>query len=85
MHGACFSLAYVAAGRLDGYWERDAHPWDVAAGALLVLEAGGRVTDGAGGRFAVDKPTIIASNGRVHARLVALLSGRPRPNWPQLR
>jgi len=71
--GACFSLAYVAAGRLDGYWERNAHPWDVAAGALLVREAGGRVTDGAGGPFRLDEPTIVASNGRLHAGLVALL------------
>jgi myo-inositol-1(or 4)-monophosphatase len=77
--GAVFSLAYVAAGRLDGYWERSAHAWDVAAGALLVREAGGRVTDGAGGRYDVDEPTIVASNGRIHRRLVTLLSGRRPP------
>jgi myo-inositol-1(or 4)-monophosphatase len=76
MVGACFSLAYVAAGRLDGYWERQAHAWDVAAGALLVREAGGRVTGGAGQPFDVNEPTIVASNGRIHRRLVALLSGR---------
>ena len=76
MVGACFSLAYVAAGRLDAYWERQAHPWDVAAGALLVREAGGRVTGGAGQPFHVDEPTIVASNGRIHARMVALLNGR---------
>ena len=71
MVGACFSLAYVAAGRLDGYWERQAHPWDVAAGALLVREAGGRVTGGAGQPFDVDEATIVASNGRIHDRMVA--------------
>ena len=76
MVGACFSLAYVAAGRLDAYWERQAHPWDVAAGALLVREAGGRVTGGAGQPFDVEAPTIIASNGRIHARMVGLLNGR---------
>ena len=76
MVGACFSLAYVAAGRLDGYWERQAHAWDVAAGALLVREAGGRVTGGAGQPFDVNEPTIIASNGRIHRRLVAHLNGR---------
>jgi myo-inositol-1(or 4)-monophosphatase len=76
--GACFSLAYVAAGRLDGYWEQSAHSWDVAAGALLVLEAGGRVTDGAGGAHTVEDRTIVASNGRIHRRLVALLNA-PRP------
>jgi myo-inositol-1(or 4)-monophosphatase len=75
MVGACFSLAYVAAGRLDGYWERQAHPWDVAAGALLVREAGGRVTGGAGQSFDVNDRTIIASNGRIHRRLVAYLNG----------
>ena len=74
--GACFSLAYVAAGRLDAYWERNAHPWDVAAGALLVREAGGRVTDGAGGPFRLSEPTIVASNGPIHARMVTLLNGR---------
>jgi myo-inositol-1(or 4)-monophosphatase len=74
--GAGFSLAYVAAGRLDAYWEQSACPWDVAAGALLVTEAGGRVTDGAGRPFAVDQPTILASNGRIHRRLVMALNGR---------
>jgi myo-inositol-1(or 4)-monophosphatase len=76
MIGACFSLAYVAAGRLDAYWERQAHPWDVAAGALLVREAGGRVTGGAGQPFDVDEATIVASNGRIHARMLALLNRR---------
>jgi myo-inositol-1(or 4)-monophosphatase len=79
MFGACFSLAYVAAGRLDAYWERQAHPWDVAAGALLVREAGGRVTGGAGQPFDVNEPSIVASNGRVHDRIVAHLNGR-RPS-----
>ena len=79
MFGACFSLAYVAAGRLDAYWERQAHPWDVAAGALLVREAGGRVTGGAGQPFDVDEPSIVASNGRIHDRIVALLNGRRPP------
>ncbi len=74
--GAAFSLAYVAAGRLDGYWERSAHVWDVAAGALLVREAGGRVTDAAGRPAELPHPTIVASNGRIHARLVAGVSGR---------
>jgi myo-inositol-1(or 4)-monophosphatase len=54
-------------------------PWDVAAGALLVREAGGRVTGGAGHRFDVDEPSIVASNGRIHDRMVALLNGRRPP------
>jgi myo-inositol-1(or 4)-monophosphatase len=75
MFGACFSLAYVAAGRLDAYWERQAHPWDVAAGALLVHEAGGRVTGGAGQPFDLNEPAIVASNGRIHTRVLAHLNG----------
>ena len=71
--GAGFSLASVAAGRLDAYWEQSAYPWDIAAGALIVAEAGGRVTDGGGRPLDVNQPTILASNGRIHRRLVAAL------------
>ena len=79
--GAGFSLASVAAGRLDAYWEQSAKPWDVAAGALLITEAGGRVTDGAGRPFDVEHPTILASNGHIHHRLVGgLNAGRTRAN-----
>jgi myo-inositol-1(or 4)-monophosphatase len=74
--GAVFSLAYVAAGRLDGYWEQSAHAWDLAAGALLVREAGGRVTDGAGRPLDLDQPTVAASNGHLHPHLVALSGAR---------
>jgi myo-inositol-1(or 4)-monophosphatase len=72
--GAAFSLAYVAAGRLDGYWEQSANPWDVAAGILLVGEAGGQVTDGTGGPFELMQPVILASNGRIHRHLVKALA-----------
>ncbi len=72
--GAGFSLACVAAGRMDGYWEQSAKPWDVAAGALLVTEAGGRVTDGLGRPFDVEKSTILASNARIHHHLVSALA-----------
>jgi myo-inositol-1(or 4)-monophosphatase len=75
--GAGFSLAYVAAGRLEAYWEQSAHPWDVAAGILLVMEAGGRVTDGAGRPIDIERPTILASNGRIHHHLTMALNGRP--------
>jgi len=71
--GAGFALASVAAGRLDAYWEQSAHPWDLAAGALLVAEAGGRVTTGVGRPFDLDDPTILASNGHIHRRLAAAL------------
>lgn len=72
--GAGYALANVAAGRLDGYWEQSAYPWDLAAGALLVQEAGGRVTDARGGPLDLTQRTILASNGGIHRRLVAALA-----------
>ncbi len=71
--GAGFSLAYVAAGRADAYWEQDASPWDMAAGALLVAEAGGRVTADRGGPLGFGQRTILASNGHLHRGLVRQL------------
>jgi myo-inositol-1(or 4)-monophosphatase len=67
---AAIDLCYVAAGRLDGFWEAHLNPWDVSAGALLVTEAGGRVTNLAGGPFDSRKGEVIASNGAVHAAMV---------------
>jgi myo-inositol-1(or 4)-monophosphatase len=72
--GAGYALANVAAGRLDAYWEQSAKPWDVAAGALLVDEAGGRVTDDRGRPLDLGQSTILASNGHLHRRLVAALA-----------
>jgi len=71
---AVLDLCYVAAGRLDGYWEFRLGPWDLAAGALMVEEAGGAVTDLLGGPFALDKLQIVASNGRIHREMVAVLA-----------
>jgi myo-inositol-1(or 4)-monophosphatase len=70
---AALDLAYVAAGRLDGYWEIKLKPWDVAAGALLVEEAGGRVTDHAGGAYSIYDHRILASNGLIHDEMVEVL------------
>ena len=70
---AVLDLSYVAAGRLDGFWELRLGPWDVAAGALMVEEAGGRVTDVEGGPFSIDKPEIVASNALIHEEMVELL------------
>jgi myo-inositol-1(or 4)-monophosphatase len=76
---AAITLAAVAAGRLDGYWELVLGPWDVAAGLLLVEEAGGRVTDLRGGPLDLAAPRIVASNGRIHdAMLRTLASVRER-------
>jgi myo-inositol-1(or 4)-monophosphatase len=67
---AALDLAYVAAGRLDAFWEFNLNPWDTAAGILLVEEAGGRVTDFSGGQFKLDSREILASNGLIHAELL---------------
>ena len=72
---ASLDLAYVAAGRLDGYWEKGLKPWDVAAGAILVREAGGYVTDMAGAKFDHLKGDIACGNEPMHKSLVTLLSG----------
>ena len=71
---AALDLANVAAGRLDGYWEVKLKPWDVAAGQLLVTEAGGRVTNHAGEPFSIYDHRVLASNGLVHNEMVALLA-----------
>lgn len=72
---AALDLCYVAAGRLDGYWEKDLKPYDAMAGLLLVREAGGTVTDYAGGARPQreDRGRYVASNGRMHAEMLRVL------------
>jgi myo-inositol-1(or 4)-monophosphatase len=72
---ASLDLAYVAAGRFDGYWEPYLKPWDIAAGCLLVAEAGGRVTDFSGGEDWLFGENAVATNGRIHDELLGELSG----------
>jgi myo-inositol-1(or 4)-monophosphatase len=81
---AAIDLAWIAAGRFDGFWEYGLKAWDIAAGALLVEEAGGRVTDLAGGALALFGQRIAATNGRIHGDLLALLesSGAPQDQAP---
>ena len=67
---AALDLGYVAAGRFEAFWEQHLQPWDVAAGALIVEEAGGRVTGMDGGPFDTGAAHLIASNGHVHAEVV---------------
>jgi myo-inositol-1(or 4)-monophosphatase len=75
---ASLDLCLVAAGKLDGYWERKLKPWDVAAGALIVREAGGTVTNTRGGAFDPHSGEAVATNGAIHEELVAeLLRIRP--------
>jgi len=70
---AALDLAYVACGRFDGFWEFDLSPWDVAAGTLLVREAGGTVTGVDGSPADLDGGSILATNGRIHEELRATL------------
>jgi len=71
---AALDLAYVACGRMDAFWEFNLNPWDTAAGILLVEEAGGRVTDFAGGPFRLRSEQILATNGLIHGELIALFT-----------
>jgi len=70
---AALDLAYLAAGRFDGFWEVALHPWDMAAGVLMVIEAGGMVTHYGGRAFVLQHDSIIASNSLVHAEMVEIL------------
>jgi myo-inositol-1(or 4)-monophosphatase len=72
---AALDLCYVACGRFDGFWEMKLNPWDVAAGSLLVREAGGEVSAFSGGPFRVDSKEILATNGRIHKEMVSVLMG----------
>ena len=72
---AALDLAWVAAGRFDGFWERGLSPWDLAAGLLLVREAGGFVSDLDGGDAALDKGSVVAGNEAVQRTLLAAISG----------
>jgi myo-inositol-1(or 4)-monophosphatase len=66
---AALHLAYVAAGRLSGFWEMGLNAWDIAAGALLIQEAGGRITDYQGGAYHLGVRDILATNGAIHLEL----------------
>jgi myo-inositol-1(or 4)-monophosphatase len=70
---AALDLAYVAAGRFDGFWERGLSPWDIAAGLILVREAGGYVSEISGKSMTLTSPSILASNNTIHSDLMKLL------------
>jgi myo-inositol-1(or 4)-monophosphatase len=76
---ASLDLAYTAAGRLDGYWEMKLKPWDVAAGQLLVTEAGGQVSDFNGRPLDINGQECLASNGLIHETMMTVLSRGLRP------
>ncbi len=70
---AALDLCYVAAGRLDGFWEFKLAPWDVAAGYLIVEEAGGRCSDASGGAPPASGSEVVASNGQIHPAMLEVL------------
>ena len=74
MGSAAIDLAYVAAGRYDGFWEVALNPWDVAAGAVILQEAGGKITDFSGKNSGIYSKEILASNGLVHAEMISLFA-----------
>ncbi|MBC7348895.1 MAG: inositol monophosphatase [Candidatus Aminicenantes bacterium] len=71
---AALDLCYVACGRFDGYWELKLKPWDLAAGALMVSQAGGRVSDLQGRDFTISSPHLVASNGRIHQAMLEIIA-----------
>lgn len=81
-------LCYVACGRFDGYWEIDQSPWDIAAGGLIVEEAGGRMSGFRGNPFDIYGGETVASNGKIHDAMLAILAmpgGTPRRYRPPVR
>ena len=70
---AALDLCYLACGRFDGFWELKLHPWDSAAGLVIVLEAGGRVTDFHAKKYSIYSQEILASNGKIHRQMQKIL------------
>ncbi len=85
---AALDIAYVACGRFDGFWEPALHPWDMAAGAMLVIEAGGRVSDFSGNQSRLfSGEEVVVSNGLIHNEMLAVLrneAAAPHPDFPEL-
>ena len=76
---AALDLCYVAAGRFDGFWEVKLSPWDMAAGVLIVREAGGRITDLRGNPHSIHQPELVASNGLIHDEMLDILRDNLHP------
>ena len=71
---ATLDLAYVAAGRIDGFWAKGMNPWDLTAGVLLIKEAGGRVTTLSGNKRSTQSTDIVATNGVIHKETLKIIS-----------
>lgn len=80
---ATIDLCWLACGRLDGFWEWKLHPWDTAAGAVIVREAGGVITDFCGGRFDPHGEQTLASNGLIHSAMMCVLRERLMTSAPR--
>ncbi len=74
---AALDLCYVAAGRFDGFWEVRLNPWDMAAGSVIVQEAGGRLSDFSGKDLSIYGQELVASNGQIHDAMLAVLNQAP--------
>ena len=74
MGSASLDMAYVAAGRCDGFWQRNLNYWDIAAGIILVKEAGGFVTDFYGNNEYIQNKTILVTNSKVDKEMIEVLS-----------
>ena len=70
---AAIDMAYVACGRFDGFWEEGLNPWDMAAGVLLIEEAGGQVSDYDNSKFSIYSPPMVTSNGLIHSQMLKVL------------
>ena len=79
---AALDICYVACGRYDGFWEHHLNPWDVAAGTLILEEAGGRVSDLSGRPITINEKIFFGSNGRIHQEVVSALAG-DAPSQPR--
>lgn len=80
---AALDLCYVACGRFDGFWELKLNPWDVAAGALIVQEAGGRASDFSGKGFNIYHPEVLATNGLIHQQMIHVLNMGKRKKYEE--
>ncbi len=80
---AAIDLCYVAAGRMDGFWERDLKPWDIAGGALIVTEAGGRITNMDGQPFTSRGGHVLATNGHLHNVMLEVIATFQEGRAPQ--
>lgn len=78
---AALDLSYLAAGRFDGFWELKLKPWDVAAGILIVEEAGGTVTTFSGEQIEITSPDLLATNGSIHREMMHNISEIPPESW----